>query len=100
MHRAEDDRQAITHSPDFSDARAVANDRGTDEEWRPGAPGSGNRTDASRGLDTVEPATREPNPGHHTAKSDTTAPRGAGDGELMEQPRSADEARSRGPQEP
>jgi hypothetical protein len=94
-HRAEDDREALEHSPDFSDQRSTADDeRSETERWVPGAPGSGGRDDASRGLDATN-AKPEPNPGHRTSKPDTEPPRGLGDGELMEQPGSQSEARQK-----
>jgi hypothetical protein len=97
MHRAEDDRTAFEHSPEYSDERTVANeDRREQERWLPGAPGSGERDDASRGLDTPDTKNRQPNPSHQTQKRDTDAPRGRGDGELMEQPGSTTEAQQRG----
>ena len=100
MHRAEDDREAFAHSPEYSDERTIANeDRREQERWLPGSPGSGQRDDASRGLNA--PGTpRDANPSHHTSKRDTDAPRGLGDGELMEQPGSAGEARDPGADTP
>jgi hypothetical protein len=101
MHRAENDREAFEHSPEYSDERSVANeDRGEQQRWTPGSPGSGQRDDASRGLDAPDTKNHEPNPGHHTAKSDTAAPRGRGDGELMDQPGSMSEARDPGVDDP
>jgi hypothetical protein len=105
MHRSEDDGTAFAQSPEYSDQRTVANeDRREQERWLPGAPGSGKRDDASRGLDAPEHAPtqerREPNPSHHTGKSDTDAPRGRGDGEIMEQPSSVGEARQPGADSP
>jgi hypothetical protein len=101
MHRAEDDDEAFAHSPEYSDTRTVANeDRREQERWVPGAPGSGARDDATRGLDAPDTKDRRPNPGHATAKRDTDAPRGRGDGELMEQPSSTAEARQQGADSP
>ena len=101
MHRAEDDPEAFAHSPEFTDEPAIANDdRREKEQWLPGSPGSGQRDDASRGLDSPDTRNREPNPSHHTGKRDTDAPRGRGDGELMEQPSSTAEAHRRGPDSP
>ena len=101
MHRSEDDGAAFAHSPEYSDHRSVANeDRRGQEQWTPGAPGSGKRDDASRGLDAPETRKREPNPSHDTAKRDTDAPRGLGDGEIMEQPSSTSEARQPGADSP
>ena len=100
-HRAENDDQALGRSPDFSDERPVANDdRHQQERWLPGTPGSGGRTDVGRGLDTPDTRNREPNPSHRTAKPDTAAPRGRGDGEIMEQPKSTAEARQTGADDP
>jgi hypothetical protein len=97
MHRAEDDREAFEHSPEYTDQRQMANeDRREQERWVPGAPGSGGRDDASRGLDAPDMKRREPNPSHHTSKPDAEAPRGRGDGELMEQPKTTKEARDPG----
>ena len=95
-HRAEDDHEAFKHSPEFSDHRSIANDDRGGEQWTSGAPGSGGRDDASRGLD-ADTTPREANPGHHAVKPDTAAPRGLGDGELMDQPASQAEARQKGP---
>jgi hypothetical protein len=101
MHRAEADREAFEGSPEYNDQRTVANDdRHEQERWVPGSPGSGRRDDASRGLDTPETKAGDPNPGHHTGKADTAAPRGRGDGELMEQPASTREARNPGADRP
>lgn len=101
MHRAEDDREAIERSPEFTDERTVANeDRRDQERWQPGAPGSGQSDDASRGLDAPPTKGGDPNPSHHTTKRDTEAPRGRGDGELMEQPHSTTEARQPGADSP
>jgi hypothetical protein len=97
MHRAEDDREAFERSPEYSDSRTVANeDRRDQERWLPGAPGSGDRDDASRGLDAPDTRRREPNPSHQTTSPDPDAPRGRGDSELMDQPRSTKEARQAG----
>lgn len=100
MHRAEDDEEAIAHSPEYTDQRAVANDRREQERWVPGSPGSGQRDDATRGLDAPDTKNREPNPSHQTAKRDTDAPRGLGEGELMDQPGSKAEARQKGADTP
>ena len=101
MHRAENDREAFDHSPEYSDERTIANeDRREQERWLPGSPGSGQRDDASRGLDAPDTKRREANPSHHTGKDDTDAPRGRGDGELMEQPGSTAEARDPGADTP
>jgi hypothetical protein len=101
MHRAEDDREAFERSPEYTDERTVANeDRRDQERWLPGAPGSGYRDDASRGLDAPDTKNREPNPSHHTTTSDTNAPRGRGDSELMDQPSSTREARQPGADTP
>ena len=101
MHRAEDDAQAIEGSPEYNDNRAVAHDSGKEHtRWTPGSPGSGQRDDASRGLDSANTKNGDPNPSHHTAKRDGEAPRGRGDGELMEQPGSTTEARQPGPDTP
>jgi hypothetical protein len=101
MHRAEDDREAMAHSPEYSDERNIANeDRREQERWLPGAPGSGRRDDASRGLDAPDTKNGDPNPGHHHVKRDSDAPRGRGDGELMEQPSSTGEARQPGADSP
>ena len=100
MHRAENDDEAIAHSPEFSDERTVANeDRREQERWRPGAPGSGRRDDASRGLDATATKKGDPNPSHHTTPR-ADAPHGRGDGELMEQPSSTAEARQPGADSP
>lgn len=97
MHRAEDDREAFERSPEYSDVRNVANeDRREQERWLPGSPGSGQRDDPSRGLDAEDTTPRDPNPSHDTHKSPESRPRGRGDGELMEQPRSQGEARDPG----
>jgi hypothetical protein len=101
MHRSEDDREAFAHSPEYSDHRSVANeDRRSQERWTPGAPGSGERDDASRGLDAPDTKNRDANPSHGTGKRDTDTPRGRGDGELMEQPGSTSEARQPGADSP
>jgi hypothetical protein len=101
MHRAEDDAQAIAGSPEYNDYRAVANDaEGEKTHWTPGSPGSGLRDDASRGLDSANTKNGDPNPSHHTAKRDSEAPRGRGDGELMEQPGSTSEAHQPGADTP
>jgi hypothetical protein len=101
MHRAEADREAFERSPEYSDSPNVANeDRREQEHWAPGSPGSGRRDDASRGLDAPETKHGDPNPSHHTGKADTAAPRGRGDGELMEQPSSTAEARQPGADTP
>ena len=101
MHRAEDDREAFEHSPEYSDERTMANeDRREQERWLPGAPGSGRRDDASRGLDAPDTKNRQPNPSHGTAKQDTDAPRGRGDSELMDQPTSTGDARQPGADDP
>lgn len=101
MHRSENDRDAFSHSPEYSDQRNIANeDRREQERWVPGSPGSGQRDDASRGLDAPDTKNREPNPSHVTGKRDSDAPRGRGDGELMEQPSSTAEARQRGADTP
>jgi hypothetical protein len=101
MHRAEDDRETFEHSPEYSDERMIANeDRREQERWVPGAPGSGERSDASRGLDAPDAHDREPNPSHGSRKRDTEAPRGRGDGELMEQPGTTSEARQPGADTP
>ena len=97
MHRAEDDREAIENSPEFTDQQAIANDNGHDSErWVPGSPGNGERDDASRGLDVQDPKKGKVNPSHDTHKAAETAPRGRGDGEIMEQPSSESEARDPG----
>lgn len=97
MHRAEDDREAIEHSPDFTDQPTIARDTSNhSQRWVPGSPGSGERDDASRGLDAQDPKNAKANPSHDTHKAPETPPRGLGDGELMEQPKSQSEARDRG----
>lgn len=97
MHRAEDDRDAIENSPEFSDKGTIANDdRREQEGWLPGSPGSGQRDDASRGLDAEDPKQGRANPSHGTHKRAEETPRGRGDGELMEQPDSQAEARTPG----
>lgn len=99
MHRSEDDRVAFEGSPEYHDEPRTANeDRREQERWLPGAPGSGDRDDASRGLDSPDTKNREPNPSHQSGKRDTDAPRGRGDGELMEQPGSTAEAQQQGPE--
>lgn len=101
MHRSEDDDVAFAHSPEYSDERTIANeDRREQERWLPGSPGSGQRDDASRGLDAPDTKNREVNPSHHTAKRDSDPPRGRGDGELMEQPSTTGEARQPGADSP
>jgi hypothetical protein len=101
MHRAEDDREAFERSPEYSDKRTIANDdRGTQERWLPGSPGSDERSDASRGLDAPDTKNREANPSHGTAKRDSDRPRGRGDGELLDQPGTEREARQRGADTP
>jgi hypothetical protein len=101
MHRAEEDPAAFAHSPEYSDERTVANeDRREQERWVPGSPGSGGRDDASRGLDAPDTKNRRANPSHNTAKPDSMAPRGRGDGELMEQPTSTKDARQPGADTP
>lgn len=97
MHRTEDDAEAIAHSPEFSNEHNVAmDDRVGGEHWTPGAPGSGHATDASKGLDTPAPNREDPNPSHDTSKDPSTPPRGLEDGELMEQPKTPDEAHKSG----
>jgi hypothetical protein len=101
MHRAEDDEEAFAHSPEYSDTHNVANDdRREQERWLPGAPGSGREHDASRGLDAPDTKRRDANPSHQTGKRDSDAPRGWGEGELMDQPSSTGEARQRGADTP
>ena len=101
MHRSEQDPEAFEHSPEYSDERTVANeDRREQERWLPGSPGSGQRDDATRGLDAPDTKNREPNPSHHSEKRDSDRPRGRGDGELMDQPKSTGEARQPGADTP
>ncbi|HUE88112.1 MAG TPA: hypothetical protein VMO26_18725 [Vicinamibacterales bacterium] len=101
MHRAENDREAIEHSPEFSDRHNITNeDRREQERWLPGSPGSGRPDDASRGLDGEDTKRGEINPSHDTHKAPEERPRGVGDGELMEQPDSESEAREPGADTP
>jgi hypothetical protein len=101
MHRAEDDRHAHEHSPEYSDHRNEQNeDRRPQERWLPGAPGSGSSTDASHGLDSENTKGGRINPSHDTHKDASTPPRGRGDGELQEQPHSTAEAQQPGVQTP
>lgn len=101
MHRSEDDRAAIEHSPEYSDHRNESiEDRRPQERWLPGAPGSGTAQDASRGLDAPDTKARSANPSHGTAKDANQTPRGRGDGELQQQPGSTAEARQPGADTP
>ena len=102
MHRAEDDGEAFAQSPEYTDTPHVAHDdRHGQEAWQRGAPGSGRRDEANRGLDDANASPRrEPNPSHHTGKRDTDPSRGLGEGELMEQPTSTSEARQPGADTP
>lgn len=100
MHRSEDDRVATEGSPEYNDTRHVAHEGHHEERWLPGSPGSGQRDDASRGLDSTDTKNGEANPGHHTHKDVHDAPRGRGEGELMEQPASEQEAREPGADSP
>jgi hypothetical protein len=101
MHRAEDDSETLAQSPDFSDHRAIARDEDRElKRWLPGTPEDSQRDAASRGLDAANTTNRDVNPGHHPRKRDTDAPRGLGDGELMEQPASTAEARQPGADTP
>jgi hypothetical protein len=100
-HRAEDDRTAHEHSPEYSDHRNEhIEDRRPQERWLPGAPGSGDATDVSHGLDSEDTKGGRVNPGHHTHKDPSASPRGRGDGELQEQPRSTEEAQQPGVDNP
>ena len=101
MHRSEDDRSALEHSPEYSDHRNEAiEDRRPQERWLPGAPGSGARDDASRGMDAPDPKAGATNPSHGTGKDANESPRGRGDGELQQQPGSVGEARQPGADNP
>lgn len=98
MHRAEDDPEAAAQSPEFTDQPAVAQEgRPESQHWVPGSPGSGQRDDASRGLDGDDPKRGQINPSHDTHKAPEEPPRGRYDGERMEQPDSQAEAREPGP---
>lgn len=70
------------------------------DNWTPGAPGSGRQDDATRGLDSPDPKARKANPSHGTAKDAGAPPKGRGDGELLEQPASTEEARQPGADNP
>lgn len=70
------------------------------DRWTPGAPGSGRRDDAARGLGAPDTKARKNNPSHDTAKDAGSPPKGAGDGELREQPASTEEARQPGADNP
>jgi hypothetical protein len=97
MPRAEDDAEVFANSPEFTDQPALPTDRGREpQQWVSGSPGSGQRDDASRGLDGDDPRHGEANPSHDTRKAPETAPRGRGDSELMDQPDSTSEAREPG----
>jgi hypothetical protein len=97
MHRAEDDDEARGHSVDFTDERAVAHERApvaaTQRPESPARAGTGQTDDA---LGRQDPKNGKRNPSHDTHKSPEERPRGAGDGELMEQPHSQSEAREPG----
>lgn len=97
MPRAEDDPEVLEHSVDFSDERAVAHDQ-AQAAATPG-PASSPRAAAGQpddGLESQDPKNGKRNPSHDTHKSPEKRPRGAGDGELMEQPDSQSEAREPG----
>ena len=99
MHRAEDDGAAIRNSPDFSDSPAQSSRTGDPRD--PGqSQGTGQASDANRGLQAPDDGRREANPGHGTAKDAGTAPKGLGDGEAQEQAWSQDEARQPGADNP
>ena len=101
MHRAEDDAAAFENSPEYSDKRNEAiEDRRPQERWLPGAPGSGEPGDASRGLDAPDTRPRRANPSHDTAKDAGAPPKGRGDGEMQEQPATKSEARQPGADNP
>jgi len=107
MPRAEDDAFTANHGPEFNDPRSeINNDRqqtmtaNNSEHWVPGAPGSGQPDDASRGLDGPDHERQKANPSHGTAKDAGAPPKGAGDGELQEQPGSTSEARQPGADNP
>jgi hypothetical protein len=95
-HRAENDATAISRSPDFTDDRGGADNRHV-QQREPADRYATRHDEPAEGLKTDKPSPREPNPGHHVAKDDHAAPRGRGDGELMEQPGSTSEARQPGP---
>ncbi len=97
MPRAENDREVIEHSLDFTDDDAVAHDDGAGAEAA-GSEGdsAAGSSDADGGLESQDPKNGKPNPSHGTHKSPEAHPRGAGDGELMEQPGSQSEAREPG----
>ena len=100
-HRAEDDDRAFANSPEYSDQRTqTIEDRRPQERWLPGAPGSGERDDASRGMDAPDTKARRANPSHDTGKDAQTPPKGRGDGELQDQPGSQSEARQPGADNP
>lgn len=99
MPRAEDDHEVLEHSVDFSDERAVAHDQA--QAAATPRPASSPRAAAGQpddGLESQNPKNgkRKRNPSHDTQKSPEERPRGAGDGELMEQPDSQSEARAPG----
>jgi hypothetical protein len=98
MHRAEDDRIAIENSPEFTDQPVIVRNRGHEPAPPASVPsGTSTGTVANHGRDDEDPKNGEPNPSHGTRKSPDEPPRGLGDGELMEQPDSAAEARKPGP---
>jgi hypothetical protein len=97
MHRAEDDRIAIENSPEFTDQPLTVRDRHHDPAPAAAVPsGIGPGTVAYHARDDEDPKNGEPNPSHRARKSPDEPPRGLGDGELMEQPDSAAEARNPG----
>ena len=100
MHRAENDREVIERSLDFTDNHAGAHDDGAGAEAGPKADRPAGSGDADRGLESQAPKSGKPNPSHDTHKSPDARPRGAGDGELMEQPDSESEAREPGADRP
>jgi hypothetical protein len=98
MHRGEDDGVAMENSPEFTDQPAVVHDRGYAAEpaVSESSP-SGARQTAGRALSDKDPKNGDANPSHGTHKAPEQAPRGLGDGELMEQPDSIAEAQEPGP---
>lgn len=109
-HRAEDDAAARAGSPDFSETPAGGagpalrqpSTRATGSERGSTSASDSNSSAVKDSLASQESAkaSRDANPGHGTRKEPTVAPRGAGDGELQEQPGSITEARQLGPDVP
>jgi hypothetical protein len=98
MHRGEDDGIARENSAEFTDQPAVVHDRGyvAEPAVSESSPG-GARQPAGGALSDKDPKNGDANPSHGTHKSPEQAPRGLGDGELMEQPDSIAEAQEPGP---